>query len=66
MSKTIKKTIFNLLLVVLIFSKPAAGQEMEAFVPQGYSLIPPAPKVAALVSYIETPWERQSQDFTSN
>ena len=32
-----------------------AGQDIEAFVPQGYSLIPPAPEAAALMGYVETP-----------
>ena len=44
-----------LLIMALCILMPAAGQEMEAFVPQGYSLIPPAPEAAALMSYIETP-----------
>lgn len=55
-----------LLIMALCVLMPAAGQDIEAFVPQGYSLIPPAPEAAALMSYVETPWGRQSQDFTSN
>lgn len=55
MSMTIKKTIFKILIALLCFPLSSAGQEMDAFVPQGYSLIPPAPEAAALMSYIETP-----------
>ncbi len=56
MSMTIKKTIFKILIALLCFPLSSVGQEMEAFVPQGYSLIPPATEAAAQMSYIETPW----------
>ena len=51
--KFIKKLLS--LFYICCFAVHAYGQEMEAYVPQGYSLIPPAPEAAALMSYIETP-----------